>query len=113
MNDQREWETLLHPGRTVGPLHPRRVAYAWDHLLAQGVERERLSAYAITAGGSTVYLIGPHPGGLPHGLSFREGGVNLAGLDERGVRVQLGGLAPGLADLYLFVADRRDDARSL
>ncbi|WP_216324266.1 hypothetical protein [Deinococcus aestuarii] len=105
MHDQREWETLLHPGRTIGPLFPRLVAPTWALLLREEVARERLSVYAVTAGGGTIYLPGPHLGDLPRGLTLQAGRINLEGVDERGQRVQLGGLPAQLVDVYLYVSD--------
>ncbi|BDP44914.1 hypothetical protein DAETH_48830 (plasmid) [Deinococcus aetherius] len=107
MNDQREWETLLHPGRTLGPLAPSLVPSTWALLLREQVERARLQAYAILADGGTVYLLGLHPGDLPQGLTFQGGKVGLEGVDERGQRVQLAGLPPQLVDLYLYVCAPR------
>lgn len=58
MNDQREWETLLHPGRTLGPLAPSLVPSTWALLLREQVERARLQAYAILAdGGRSTCLV--------------------------------------------------------
>ncbi|WP_216322475.1 hypothetical protein [Deinococcus aestuarii] len=105
MHDQREWETLLHPGQTIGPLFPCLVPHTWALLLGKRVERERLHAYAITADGGTVYLPGPHNGDLPRGLTVQRGKVSLDGVDERGQRVKIGGLPAQLADVYLYVSD--------
>lgn len=106
MHDQHEWEALLHFGQTVGPMHPRLVPSAWGLLLTRGVEQARLHPYAVLAGGSTVYLLGPHPGDLPRGFALQGGWVSLDGADERGQRVRLGGLPARLVEMYLYVSDR-------
>lgn len=111
MHDQREWETLLHPGQTLGPLHPKDVAYAWGRVLAQGVELERLTAYAITADGRTTYLTGPHREDGPRGFRVKAGRTSLDGSDERGRRVQLGRLVPALVDIYLFISEEPEERR--
>lgn len=103
MHDQREWETLLDPGRTFGPLHPKDVNYAWGRVLAQRVKLGWLTAYAITADGRTTYLTGPHRQDGPRGFRVGEGHTSLDGTDERGQRVQLH-LVPALIDVCLFIS---------
>lgn len=98
------WAASLRPSRVIGPLPPRVVSYTWELLLDQGLELGRLSAYALTAGGRTVYLLGPHREGGPRGLSLRGGRVSLDGADERGGRVQLRHLIPASVDVYLCVS---------
>lgn len=109
MNDDERtaWVQLLLQGVTVGPIQPGQVAPLWSAVVMGGLLHTRLSAYAVVAGGRTVYLPGPHTGqDGPAGLGLHRGRVSLEGLDEAGNAVTLRNVEPALVDLFVHVLNR-------
>ncbi|GBF06783.1 hypothetical protein DAERI_100146 [Deinococcus aerius] len=101
----QDWLVLLSGGVTLGPLSATALLRAWRHELERG-RGHRLMAYAITAHGRTVYLVGPHPGAGPRGLLVEGERVSLCGLDERGQPLALRGLPLSRVNGYLFITGR-------
>lgn len=106
--EAREWGRLLLGGMTVGPVPPDVALQQWAGLQAQGVDPERLSSYAVTADGRSIYFAGPHTAEGPRGLHLEGGRVTLRGADERGAHVVLRGLVPELVEVFVFVDDGGD-----
>lgn len=93
---------LLSRSWTLGPLSSVSLLRTWKYLLGRGLGH-RLSAYAITAQGRTVYLVGPHYGEGPRGLSLEGNRAALCGVDERNQQVSVHGQALERTDCYVFV----------
>ncbi|BDP44918.1 hypothetical protein DAETH_48870 (plasmid) [Deinococcus aetherius] len=97
---------LLSRGWTVGPMSSLSLRRTWQSLRGRGLGH-RLSAYAITPEGRTVYLVGPHDGEGPRGLYLEGNRAALCGVDEAGQPVSLQGRALARADCYVFVEGDR------
>lgn len=100
--EAQEWTVLALGGDTVGPLSPEALVRTWTYLQGRGLG-SRMSAYAITAHGRTVYLLGPHYGECPRGVSLEGHRATFRGADERGHPLVLKGLPCGRVTCYLFV----------
>lgn len=95
-------------GWTLAPLSPVFLRRTWKDLCGRR-PGQRLSAYALTARGRTVYLAGPYSSEGPLGLLLHGDRVMLHGVDARGSAVFLPAWAFERVGCYVVVADGSTD----